>query len=331
MALDLDAIRKELEKRKEDKKDFGKGDSDRPDILFYSLPSGTEKVLLRFAPPLAHERIPGRVVYTHWGVGPDNAKINCYRTYGLDCPYCEMLREYESQVDVKEFAPSGKAYFNVWILSDPTYENRYGRKLDPKQVHVLGAGEYNYEWLLDNLLNPEVGDITDPLKGANVTFERERKDGKFKRTVSRGSTPISSNTEEVTQMLEKLHDLGKVWRSPDDTYHAKMKDAVAYTRDILENKILTLSTNREEPPKSGNNTPPKSSPPPASTPSSAPSAPPAAQANAASSLNTKAAANKPVGAPDCFGVKEMLKNEEHYKNKCQICPFEYNCASQVGG
>jgi hypothetical protein len=329
MALDLAAIRAELDKRKEEKKEFSKGESDRADIPFYSLPDGTEKVLLRFGPPLAHERLPGRIIRTHWGVGADNAKVHCYRNYGLDCPMCELLKEYEPRIETSDWSPAAKAYFNVWVLSDPSYESRYEKKLNPKQVHLLGASDFNYEWLLDNILNPEVGDVTDPLNGSNVTFEREKKKGKFKRTVSRGSSPVSTNTEEMKTMLEGMYDMAKIWKNPDDTYHAKMKDAVAYTRDVLENKILTLSTETVEEPKDETS---KSNQTTAKTSKETVKSAPTNSSNAATVLNTQSnTSKKPAGAPDCFSMKEKFEDKDYYNNKCVLCAHEYQCKEAIGG
>jgi hypothetical protein len=309
MGMNNDEIRKMLNQRDQNKKPGSGGG----DIFWYQLPSNTDKVLLRFAPPLPHENYPGRLINSHYGIPGDHKYIYCFKTYDMDCPMCDMLREYDGKLNLDDFVSKAKTQLNVFVLSDPTYEGRYGRKLDPNAPHILGAnGDFTLYWLLENTINPVVGDITDPVNGSPVEFQREKNEGKFKRVVGRVASPIAKTPEEREVMLAKLHDFKKIWKNPDDVYLQRMKDCVLKVRDVLENKLITMKTENVPLPPNQDHTMNM-----ASAMSQTQSAPSTSQ-----STTTAIGVKRPTGAPSCFGDK-VTHNPA--KKKCLMCPMEFGC------
>lgn len=202
---------------------------------FYSLPEGTESVLVRILPPYEGARIPGKFVYKHYNIPGDNSSVNCLRTWDMECPMCKMIEEYSARTDVSDFEMVTTSYLNVLVLKDPT--NPSIPRNEPRLLRDYGT---NLKWLLENILNEEVGErLIDPYNGHSVTFTREKYKGKFRRDISLSPTAIGANQEEIQNILSKMHNCDKIWPSPDDQSMQNFYKAVAAVKDIIENKIMT--------------------------------------------------------------------------------------------
>lgn len=315
MAVNQDTIREFLNKQKSENKKNNQGGGD---FFYYDLPKGIDKVKLLFLPPFGDEPMPGRLTKQHWSIpaSPNTPKVlYCFSMYNADCPMCEMLSQYEGRLDLDDWVGKFNTKLNVLVLSDPTYTTRYNRQLDPKQPHLLNAnGSYTLEWLCENLINPEVGDITNPDKAYPFIFEREKVEGKFKRQISLHPIAVGDTPEERTQILSKMYDFKKIYKSPDDVYLQKMKDAVIKVRDVIENKILTLATTGEgnRAAVNDNNPAATTTVPTTSTQTTTPSQP--------------AEVKGPPGAPKCFGDAGVFDDKTE---KCRICAYDFHCRTVI--
>lgn len=305
MGIDLDYAKEFFENNKS-KTDKREG-SDR---RWYSFPADSKhngkdlEVILRFLPPMEGQKLPGKLVGTHWNI-PELNKIICFKSYDLDCPMCNMLKMYKGRLELGDWLSNVKAYFNVLILSDPTYEERCKRKLEPNKVDVLNSPEYTLFWLLEQVLKPRVGDITDPVKGIDVSFQRESKGGKFKRSTFPDRTPIADSEEGIRGILAARTDLEKIWTRPDDTYFQNMKKAVALVKEVIENKIMVLSSG---------------------TGSSSSKPAPKEIKEAAGTVNESKSSNKPAGAPACFGDPKVFNLSSQ---DCIKCVYDFHCQEDL--
>ena len=279
--IDLTQAKQMLEKRDERRKEEGK----EGDLKWYSLPEdGTVKT--RILPPVGEMKLPGILIYKHYNI-PNSENITCFKTWDLECPICKMLEDYDGRLDISDWKNVGRSFMNVLVLTD--------KKYDPTIPHILGGSDYNFYWLLENVLNPEVGDITDPKTGSTVEFKRKTHKGAFERIVARLQTPIADSTEKIDAILKMCSDLSKIWRTPDDEYYKMAIQSATNLKQLIESRLLSLGDN-------GN----------------------VGQDTTGKKTETKAA-DKPKGAPDCFGTKEHDPNAK----KCMICPQEFFCAEKT--
>ena len=235
--IDFRAAEELLNQKKRDIPGSGAGGMD---VNFAKLENASgAQMKIRFLPPLENERVPGMDVFKHFIPGKQYDAIHgnptCLKTNGLECPICQVLNEYRDRFKgSKWFADfSGRSFYtNVIIRNSDEY---------PKDVvHLLRTPPYTGVWLLECLCNPELGDITDVLTGADVTLKREKKDGKITRTISLKSTPLHEDKKIVESILNSLYDCKKIWREPDENYLKAMEAIALDLREIIENRIIGL-------------------------------------------------------------------------------------------
>ena len=248
--LNLDAIRNTLSQRKQHKPVGAKagGDGKR----WYQLPDGTEQIRLRFLPQYNERGVPGRVIYYHYSISlPEElkadkyptTKIICMSTFNQQCPYCEMLREYEGRIELDKMAAQGAAYFNILVLEDPTKPPGHKEYPEPTLPHVMRASAFTLDWLYNNIMNKDIGDITDPRTGANVTLYRKSNKGAYERQVARQSQAIGDEAA-IVKILENMYDLDKFnsWLPPDEAGMRKIVSITAATKLALEERVISLSS-----------------------------------------------------------------------------------------
>jgi len=296
MSIDLEAAKAMLENRIKP--------SNTEDIRWASFPNeGSFK--FRILPPIKSESVPGKVIYSHWGLSDDegnlNRRVTCLKTYKMDCPICEMLEKYQERLDISDWSASGRSYFNALIYNEKDY--------DSSLPYVLGSSDYTFYWLLEKIIDPEIGDITDPANGHNITFKRKVFKGAFERTISLKPTPIADSEDEIKEILDKCYDLSKIWKNPDDEFIKFVTDTANKTETAIKDRILVLGNKSDSPPNDNSE---KTEEKEKQTESNSTS-------ESSNIKNTKVE-NAPKGAPECFGI-----DWDSDLQKCQVCPHEFLC------
>lgn len=320
MAIDLEYAKAVLEGRPASSGSGGGGD-----ILWYQLPKeGSVKV--RLLPPVGDEKLPGKLVYTHWNI-PGINRIVCFKTFGKPCPCCDMLAQFSNRLSTEDWDPLAKAYFNALIQDDST--------VDPKVPRILGTnGDYNLYWVIEQLLDKDIGDISDPRTGRGIKFHRKQKGGSFDRILLNNS-PIADTNDEIEFILSKSYNFNTIWKLPTEDEYKEIMSAIGNLKKMIEDKLLVLQSTNSAPtsqePWTPPNQPPAPSIPTAPTPPVAqpqvpqtPVAndpppfvpdPPAAQTGAP---------NRPPNSPECYSIS--WKDGE---TKCLICPHELMCKTAM--
>jgi len=289
MAIDLEAARAMLENRP---KSSSGGDGD---LRWVSFPKEGE-MKIRFLPPAKESSLPGRIINTHWNLLDDDRsykKCLCFKTFKEECPICNMLELYNDRINTDDWQASARSYINVLVLENSEY--------DSTLPYILGSSDYNLYWLLENIIDPDIGDITDPINGHNVTFTRKTPNGAFDRKISLKTTPIADSEERISNILNNIFDLSKIWKAPDDEYLIYAKKLAKNTEKVIKERLLKLTQENQESDIDEQENKKEDD---------------KKESNNNSTINSKA----PKGAPDCFGIdwKEDLK-------KCQVCPHEFLC------
>lgn len=287
-AVDLQEIRNLLEKRKEER--VSQGDSD---ILWASLPREKDKEFrVRFLPPCPKDAggVPGKIIKKHYNL-PEVGSLTCMKTHGKECKICNVIEEFRHKsANIEEYEPWSKAYHNVLIYGNSDHEEGV--------VHLLGSSEYNFWWVLEQLVNPDVGDITDIKDGSTVTFSRKSDGGALTRVVGRKSFPIADSKEEMDKILDSMYSLDEIWSEPDEEYLKKISTAAEALRILLMDKsdALTEESKPQEPSKGLD----KNEEEP-----------------------DEKLISRPKGAPECFGTHAETSAAD--ETKCIICPKEIDC------
>ena len=82
---------------------------------------------------------------------------------------------------------------------------------EDKGVRIWGYGKQVYEQLLNLVLNPEYGDITDVDTGTDLTLQYGKPAGaqfpQTNLTPRRKSSGLANTSEETTELLESIPDI----------------------------------------------------------------------------------------------------------------------------
>ena len=337
MSINLQMAREILAaKEKEPRQGYGNGGGD---IRWWRLPdTGTPS--FRILPPWEGSGLPAKVSWTHWNIPSNDAgitKIASVKEYGVEDPIETVLQKWRNKVNTEEFEATAKTWMNVLPLND--------EKCDAATPHLLGVnGNFTYFWLLEQLTDPDIGDITDPHRGSNVTFKRKLKTIKWERTIARGATRIAETDEQIQDVLGKMYNLDKVFRAPDDEYLKKCRIAAQAIDKELERRFLSPAGGG----KGGAGAAPKSGPLKVVEMENDRPTGLSEKKTLQDVVKPAPTLSVPKGAPECFGKAnmfycglpeserddyDMVSNPKgidlkQYKD-CTKCPYEFKCLKVI--
>ena len=294
--IDYDKIREQLKKREEERtKNSG------VQFNWVNMPDDGE-IGIRFLPPVHDASLPGIVVSKHYDI-PERGSINCLAPYDIRCPICEVLNKFSDKISVDNWMAAPSSYFNVLVKGD--------REYDENTVYLMRSSEYTYYWLLEQIINPDVGDITDPKTGSKVTFKRKSYKGAFDRIIARQSVPIAESDEAINKILESTYNLQEIWKVPDTIY---INTAIEFAKS-LENEIKRRLQEIESSEYVVKEDDVPDTPPLSETDQSQP-----VENNTTKSTDIVV----PPGAPECYG-----KEHDDNSHKCMLCHHEFNCSKDT--
>ena len=196
MAIDLDKMREKYNKLK------GGGKSGENE-MFWKPKEGTQ--MIRIVSPQNGD--PFRDLYFHYGLG-DGGRTSALcpkRNYGEKCPVCDFANGLWEEGD-NDSQSMAKDYFAKMRVFAPVVV----RGEEDKGVRLWGFSKTAYENLLNIVLDPEYGDITDIESGTDLRIDYGKKAGQaFPTTDIRPARKTSSlmDTEKQTiDILETMPD-----------------------------------------------------------------------------------------------------------------------------
>ena len=177
---------------------------------WWSIPSGMSSI--RILPPWDPTGRVALTVYMHpieyKGEGMSYTKYNwtCVnKTFNKPCPICEGLAGLAATgVDISNWEANRRQYyFNAIVMHDPTYDNK-GKGTAPGTHVLLKAPKTFYDWVIAQITNPMIGDITSVTNGIDVYVTKEGSGlgTSYNMTLSpNGRTPVPQ------EYLDKITDL----------------------------------------------------------------------------------------------------------------------------
>lgn len=177
---------------------------------WWSIPAGMSSI--RILPPWDPTGRVALPVYMHpieyKGEGMSYTKYNwtCVnKTFNKPCPICEGLAGLAAAgVDTSNWEANRRQfYFNAIVMHDPTYDNK-GKGTAPGTHVLLKAPKTFYDWVIAQITNPMIGDITSVTNGIDVYVTKEGTGlgTSYNMTLSpNGRTPVPQ------EYLDKITDL----------------------------------------------------------------------------------------------------------------------------
>ena len=209
MGIDMSKMRDKLETLKTGRSKDGR-----------FKPKKGEKQIVRFLP--AADGDPFKEYHFHWNVGSENRIFCLKKNLGKECPICtfasSLWSDYEKNQDPddREMAISlfsKERYYSIVMLRDET---------DPKP-YIYDYTQKVYKQLLDAVIDPDYGDITDPETGFDVTVNYYQPEGSKYPTTElrprRNPQPIFEDSEKTATFLEELPDI-------EATFDIKTEDEI---------------------------------------------------------------------------------------------------------
>jgi hypothetical protein len=210
--LNRDHVKLEAEKAKRSGGDFE----------FYEWIMGDND--LRLGPPYNSKGLLFLPVITHFELPPDKQVYRCLSTWNLEsCSFCRVIEElFEEIPDIDLGRQLGSL-------------NHYGNIIDRNGDSVWQPCRFTpkiYNWVMTQIDNPKIGDITDPDDGFDLTIKKAKKRGKKGGTFIEytpglipNKIPLDDDGDYIDTLLENLPNLENVFPEPPDEELKEMEGA----------------------------------------------------------------------------------------------------------
>jgi hypothetical protein len=195
MALNMDKMRAKLNNLKSGGRgNFWKPQEGKQDIRILPTEDGD----------------PFKVFYFHYNVG-NEAFLCPHRNFGEDCAVCSFVKSLfnEGDDDSSETAKKMMAktrYFSPILV----------RGEEDRGVRIWGYSKTVYENLIETVLDPEYGDITDMEEGRDITLTYGKVAGKLfpetKLKYKLSTSPLCKDfaDDECEKLLESVPDFNDI-------------------------------------------------------------------------------------------------------------------------
>lgn len=207
MGIDLEKMRSKL--------NAVKGGGAKKSSAFWRPQDGDQTV--RIVPTADGD--PFKEFWFHYNLGKNAGFLSPYRNFGEADPLNDFVRSLfnegtEEATKLAKNLMARQRFFSPVIV----------RGEESKGVRVWGYGKTVYEQLLNLVLNPEYGDITDPETGTDLTINYGKPAGAAfpvtRLTPHRRTSAIcpDMSTEECAELLETVPDIGSLFdrKTPDE-------------------------------------------------------------------------------------------------------------------
>ena len=197
MGIDLDKMKAKLNAVS------GKG---KKSDMFWR-PEDGEQTIRIVTPP---DGDPFKDYWFHYNVGNVPGFLSPKRNFGEDCPLDKFVRQLfdeggEENVKMAKSLMARQRFFSPVIV----------RGEEDKGVRIWGYGKTAYVELLNLVLNPDYGDITDPESGTDLVLKYGKPAGaQFPQTTltpRRRPTPLMEDSEKTAQFLDSVPDMSDLF------------------------------------------------------------------------------------------------------------------------
>ena len=193
MALDLEKLKKRQAALQ------GKGTNGND---FWKPEDGEQQI--RIVP--TEDGDPFKDYWFHYNLGKNPGFLSPKKNFGEEDPLDNFVRQLykdggEESIKMAKSISAKQRFFSPVLV----------RGEEDKGVRIWGYGKQVYEQLLNLVLNPEYGDITDVDTGTDLTLQYGKPAGaqfpQTNLTPRRKSSGLTNTAEETTELLESIPDI----------------------------------------------------------------------------------------------------------------------------
>jgi hypothetical protein len=153
---------------------------------------------------------PFKEYWFHYELGTQGGFLCPKKNFGDTCPACDFASKLykekteESAKMAKKFLPRQRFFSPVLVRGE-----------EKEGIKVWGYGKNAYQDLINLVLNPDYGDITDPEQGTDLGLSTSKAPGQSfpitKITPARKTSKLCQGSgEECKELLETLPDFDKL-------------------------------------------------------------------------------------------------------------------------
>jgi len=186
---------------------------------------------------------PFKEYWFHYNVGKNAGFLSPKKNFGEDDPLDSFVRQLfnegtEESIKMAKNLMARQRFFSPVIV----------RGEEDKGVRIWGYGKTVYEQLLNLVLNPEYGDITDPESGTDLQLNYGKPAGAaFPQTKLMPSRRTSSICPDITEqecaeLLESIPDFSTLFERKSSEDVQRMLDE--YLADDESAEDMSTETNR---------------------------------------------------------------------------------------
>ena len=211
MSINMELMKKKLAQLR--------GEGDREQSVWFRPDEGDQDI--RIVP--SSDGDPLKEVFFHYNVGDHRGGIVCpKRNFGESCPICEfasqLWREGVSKNDEESKKLAKSLFVRARYFSPVLLRGR-----ETEGIKVYGYGKRAYENLLGYILDPDYGDITDPLEGTDIslTYTKPTAPGAYPQTnlkMRRNTSSLLEDTEAIPALLDSMPNIDALFerQSPEE-------------------------------------------------------------------------------------------------------------------
>ena len=204
MSINMELMRKKLAQLR--------GEGEKEQSHWFKPDEGDQDI--RIVP--SSDGDPLKEMYFHYNVGEHRGGIVCpKRNYGEECPICEfassLWREGTQNNDEESKKLAKSLFVRARYFSPVVVRGR-----EDEGVKIYGYGKRAYENLLGYILDPDYGDITDPLEGTDIslTYTKPTTPGAYPQTslkMRRNTSSLLEDKEAIPALLDSMPDFDSLF------------------------------------------------------------------------------------------------------------------------
>ena len=204
MSINMDLMRKKLATLR--------GEFDKEQSVWFKPDEGDQAIRIVPSP----DGDPLKEMFFHYNVGEHRGGIVCpKRNYGESCPICEFASALWKEGTATNDEESKKLAKSLFVRTR-YFSPVVVRGREEEGVKIYGYGKRAYENLLGYILDPDYGDITDPMEGTDIslTYTKPTTPGAYPQTslkMRRTPSPLLEDTEAIPALLDNIPDLDSLF------------------------------------------------------------------------------------------------------------------------
>tara|TARA_R110000796_G_scaffold168377_1_gene285333 strand:+ start:7021 stop:7767 length:747 start_codon:yes stop_codon:yes gene_type:complete len=188
---------------------------------------------------------PFKEYWFHYNLGNNPGFLSPKKNFGEDCPLDSYVRDLYRQGDEESIKMAKNLSARQRFFSPVVVRGE-----EDQGVRIWGFGKMAYQELLNLVLNPDYGDITDTEEGTDLVIKYGKPPGaQFPQTSitpRRKTTKLFDEDEKVTAALTQIPDFDSVFEKKSATEVQSMLDDFIASQLSDDDEVESASTESQK-------------------------------------------------------------------------------------